>query len=202
MEKIIVRFFDCRHIKYKVTMAFYQQSVFPPAAIYAYPMPFPNQEFYAMYPPGQGVSWFHDFFLFCFNVLKFISNYIIIIIFLFCRAWMDPPCTTRTTTIPRINQVMPIVRSQPTPVSPIFLPSVAENPRLFRPVALEAIWMKSPSWKMSRKNCHQWRYYICWEMNSSWITKGAIIYFFNGRSPSSHKQEFLHLTGVLMEYFL
>jgi len=35
-------------------MAFYQQSVFPPAAIYAYPMPFPNQEFYAMYPPGQG----------------------------------------------------------------------------------------------------------------------------------------------------
>jgi len=33
-------------------MAFYPQ--FPPAAIYAYPMPFPNQEFYAMYPQGQG----------------------------------------------------------------------------------------------------------------------------------------------------
>ena len=32
-------------------MAFYPQ--FPPAAIYAYPMPFPNQEFYAMYPPGS-----------------------------------------------------------------------------------------------------------------------------------------------------
>ena len=37
-------------------MAFYPQ--FPPAAaIYAYPMPFPNQEFYAMYPPGgQGMD--------------------------------------------------------------------------------------------------------------------------------------------------
>jgi len=33
-------------------MAFYPQ--FPPAAIYAYPMPFPNQEFYAMYPHGPG----------------------------------------------------------------------------------------------------------------------------------------------------
>lgn len=32
-------------------MAFYPQ--FPQAAIYAYPMPFPNQEFYAMYPPGS-----------------------------------------------------------------------------------------------------------------------------------------------------
>jgi len=37
-------------------MAFYPQ--FPPAAaIYAYPMPFPNQEFYAMYPQGgQGMD--------------------------------------------------------------------------------------------------------------------------------------------------
>jgi hypothetical protein len=33
-------------------MAFYPQ--FPPAAIYAYPMPFPNQEFYAMYSQDQG----------------------------------------------------------------------------------------------------------------------------------------------------
>jgi len=33
-------------------MAFYPQ--FPTAAIYAYPMPFPNQEFYAMYPQGSG----------------------------------------------------------------------------------------------------------------------------------------------------
>lgn len=33
-------------------MAFYPQ--FPQAAIYAYPMPFPNQEFYAMYPGGGG----------------------------------------------------------------------------------------------------------------------------------------------------
>jgi hypothetical protein len=36
-------------------MAFYPQ--FPPAAaIYAYPMPFPNQEFYAMYNNGQGMD--------------------------------------------------------------------------------------------------------------------------------------------------
>jgi hypothetical protein len=36
-------------------MAFYPQ--FPGAAIYAYPMPFPNQEFYAMYPQGgQGMD--------------------------------------------------------------------------------------------------------------------------------------------------
>ena len=74
---------------------------------------------------------------FSFDVKNLISNYSIT--FFFCRAWMDPPCTTRTTTIPRTNQVMPIVRSQPTPVSPIFLPSVAEKLRLFLPVALEAI---------------------------------------------------------------
>lgn len=35
-------------------MAFYPQ--FPQAAIYAYPMPFPNQEFYAMYPQGGGTN--------------------------------------------------------------------------------------------------------------------------------------------------
>ena len=42
-------------------MAYYPQ--FPPAAmpIYAYPMPaFSNQEFFAMYPQSQGVSWFHE----------------------------------------------------------------------------------------------------------------------------------------------
>jgi len=43
-------------------MAFYPQ--FPPAAIYAYPMPFPNQEFYAMYPPGgqtmEGSTVFYE----------------------------------------------------------------------------------------------------------------------------------------------
>ena len=31
---------------------------------------------------------------------------------------------------------------------------------------------------------------------------GPIIYVFDGRSPSRHKQEFLHLADVLMEYFL
>ncbi len=35
-------------------MSYYPQ--FPPAAIYAYPMPFSNQEFYAMYPNGGGVD--------------------------------------------------------------------------------------------------------------------------------------------------
>ena len=36
-------------------MAFFPQS--PPAAYYAVPMPFPNQEFYAaMYPNGQGMD--------------------------------------------------------------------------------------------------------------------------------------------------
>ena len=161
MEKLIkVRIFNYRHIKYKVTMAYYPQ--FPPAAmpIYAYPMPaFSNQEFFAMYPQSQGVSWFDEKNIwFSFDVKNLISNYSIT--FFFCRAWMDPPCTTRTTTtIPRTtNPVMPTVKSQPTPVSPIFLPSVAEKPRLFRPVALEAIWMKIKSWKMWRKNCHQWRY--------------------------------------------
>ena len=42
-------------------MAYYPQ--FPPAAmpIYAYPMPaFSNQEFFAMYPQSQGVSWFDE----------------------------------------------------------------------------------------------------------------------------------------------
>ena len=43
-------------------MAFYPQ--FPPAAIYAYPMPFPNQELYAMYPPGgqimEGSTVFYE----------------------------------------------------------------------------------------------------------------------------------------------
>jgi len=43
-------------------MAFYPQ--FPPAAIYAYPMPFANQEFYAMYPPGgqtmEGSTVFYE----------------------------------------------------------------------------------------------------------------------------------------------
>lgn len=45
-------------------MAFYPQ--FPPAAIYAYPMPFPNQEFYAMYGPngqnmeGHGSTVFYE----------------------------------------------------------------------------------------------------------------------------------------------
>jgi len=43
-------------------MAFYPQ--FPQAAIYAYPMPFPNQEFYAMYPPGgqtmEGSTVFYE----------------------------------------------------------------------------------------------------------------------------------------------
>lgn len=43
-------------------MAFYPQ--FPPAAYYAVPMPFPNQEFYAMYPPGgqtmEGSTVFYE----------------------------------------------------------------------------------------------------------------------------------------------
>ena len=43
-------------------MVFYPQ--FPQATIYAYPMPFPNQEFYAMYPPGsqamEGSTIFHE----------------------------------------------------------------------------------------------------------------------------------------------
>ena len=55
-------------------MAYYPQ--FPPAAmpIYAYPMPaFSNQEFFAMYPQSQGVSWFHEKknVWFSFDVKKF-----------------------------------------------------------------------------------------------------------------------------------
>ena len=34
------------------------------------------------------------------------------------------------------------------------------------------------------------------------LYKGTIVYFFDGRSPSKHKLEFLHLAGALMEHFL
>ena len=34
------------------------------------------------------------------------------------------------------------------------------------------------------------------------MSMGPIIYFFDGRSLSRHKQVFLHLAGALMEHFL
>ena len=66
-------------------MAYYPQ--FPPAAmpIYAYPMPaFSNQEFFAMYPQSQGVSWFDGKknIWFSFDVKNLISNYSITFFFL------------------------------------------------------------------------------------------------------------------------